>query len=165
MKPDRRRLLKGSLAAPLVLTVRPASATAITSAAACFDRCGIIAQEKRPPKLAAVMHTDEWMRVECDVFRLAPAMGKDHYSGKYFLGFDRHTYWRLDDRNPYHGAAQPSHYTKGSCYAEKTGQKVYGIAYVDKSGTIKGFAWDNHHHGTPVTWSCYTSAIGMKHKA
>lgn len=165
MKPDRRRLLKGSLAVPVVLTVRPASATAITSATACYKRCETIAQEKRPAKLAAAMRNDEWMRVECDVYRLAPAVGKDFYSGKYFLGFDKHTYWRLDDRNPYYYPAQSSNHTKGSCYAENTGQKMYAIAYVDRTGSIKGFAWDNHHHGTPVTWSCYTSAIGMRHNA
>jgi hypothetical protein len=165
MKIDRRRLLKGSLAAPLVLTVRPASAQAVTSAVACLKRCEINAHYENPSKITHALRSDEWMRVEFDVCRLAPSIGKPFFSGKYFLGYNRYTYWRLDDRNPYHAPAQESHHTKGSCYAEKTGQKLYGIAYVDRTGTIKGFGWDNEWHDTPVTWSCYTSAVGLKHKA
>ncbi len=162
MKLDRRRLLKGSLAAPLVLTVRPASAHAVTSATACLKRCEITAHEKRPPKMSAALRSDEWLRIEIDECRLAPAAGKDYYSGKYFLGFDKHTYWRLDNRNPYYMPAVESHHTKGSCYAEKTGKKLYGIGYFDHTGTLKGFAWDNKWGGSPATWSCYTSAVGLK---
>lgn len=105
------------------------------------------------------------MRVTLDECRLSPGIGKDFYSGRYFLGFDKHTYWRLDDRNAYHAPAQPSRHTKGSCYAELTGRKHYALAYVDRSGEIKGYAWENTWHGSPVSWSCYTSAVGMKHKA
>jgi hypothetical protein len=165
MKIDRRKLLKGSLAAPVVLTVRPASATAVTSATACYKRCEEKAQDTRPPKMSHTMHSDEWMRVELDECRLSPSIGKNFYDGKYFLGFDKHTYWRLDSRDPYYAPAQPSSHTKGSCYAEKTGRKMYAIAYCDRDGEIKGYAWENKWHHSPVTWSCYTSAIGMKHKA
>ena len=164
MKPDRRRLLKGSLAVPVVLTVRPASATAFTSATACLNRCDIRAQETRPPKMSSALRNDEWLRIEIDEWRLAPSMGRSFYEGKYFLGFDKTTYWRLDDRNPYYYPARPSNHTKGSCHAEKTGRKLYPIAYVDQSGTVKGFAWDNNWGGKHATWSCYTSAIGMTHK-
>jgi hypothetical protein len=164
MKLDRRRLLKGSLAAPLVLTVRPASATAVVSATACLKRCEILAHEKRPPKMSSALHSDEWMRIECHVCRLAPSFGKPYYSGKYFLGFDGETYWRLDDRDPYYYPAQPTSHTKGSCYEEKTGVKMYGIGYFDSTCVLKGFAWDNKWSCSPVTWSCYTSVVGMKHK-
>lgn len=165
MKIDRRRLLKGSLAVPVVLTVRPASATAITSATACMDRCDKVAKETNPQKIADALHKDEWMRVEFDVCRVSPGAGKSFYSGKYYLGFDKYTYWRLDDRNPYYMPAVESEYNKGSCYAEKTGQKMYGMAYVDKTGVIKGFAWENKWGGSPATWSCYTSAAGLKYNA
>lgn len=165
MKLDRRRLLRGSLAAPLVLTVRPASATAITSATACLARCDIRAQETRPAKLSSALRSDEWLRIEIDEWRLAPAMGRSFYPGKYFLGFDKVTYWRLDDRNPYYSPAQPSNYTKGSCYAEKTGRKLYPLTYVSQTGEVKGYAWENTWGGKHATWSCYASAIGMKHKA
>ena len=164
MKIDRRRLLKGSLAAPLVLTVRPASATAVTSATACLNRCATQAAETKPPKMSQTLYSDQWMRVGLEVCRLAPSMGKEFYSGKYFLGFDKYTYWRLDDSNPYYAPAQPSSYTKGSCYVEKTGQMMYGIAYVDQTGTLKGFAWENMSYGSPATWSCYTSAAGLNLK-
>jgi hypothetical protein len=162
MKLSRRHLLKGSLAAPLVLTVRPASATAITSATACLDRCKTKAQETKPPKMSDTMHSDEWMRCEVEVCRLSSSVGKPFYDGKYFLGFDKVTYWRLDDRNPYYYPAQPSNYSKGSCYAEKTGQKMYGICYFDQTGEMRGFAWDNQWGGSPASWSCYTSAVGLK---
>ena len=165
MKIDRRKLIKGSLAAPIVLTVRPATATALTSATACLKRCEIQAHETDPPKISPALHNDEWMRVEFDVCRLAPSIGKGYHSGKYFLGFDKHTYWRLDDHDPYYTPARPTNHTKGSCHAEATGQKMYGIAYLDETGTIKGFAWENTSHGSPVTWSCYTSAIGLNHQA
>ena len=45
-----------------------------------------------------------------------------------------------------------------------TGQKMYGIAYVDRTGTLKGFAWENTSYGSPATWSCYTSAAGLNLK-
>src|SRR5262245_54460778 len=165
MKLDRRKLLKGSLAVPVVLTVRPASATAITSATACKDRCETRAQEQKPPKMSSDMHSDEWMRCEVEVCRLSSSIGKPYYDGKYFLGFDKVTYWRLDDRNPYYYPAQPTNYSKGSCYAENTGQKMYGIVYVGSTWDINGFAWENKSYGSPTTWSCYASAAGMKYTA
>jgi hypothetical protein len=165
MKFDRRRLLKGSLAAPLVLTVRPASAQAVASAVSCLKQCGVDALHDNPPKVTYSLRSDEWLRVQFDVCRLAPSINKPFYSGKYFLGFNKYTYWRLDDQNPLSAPAQETQYTKASCYAEKTGEKLYGIAYIDNTGTIKGFAWDHQWQDTPVTWSCYTSAVGLKYKA
>lgn len=165
MKIDRRRLLKGSLAAPVVLTVRPASAQAITSATACLNRSETIARERRPAMFTQANQSDEWLRVECDLYRLSPAVGKEFYPGKYFLGFDKHTYWRVDDRNPHHGHPEPSKHTRGSCYAENTGQKLYGIAYVDRSGNIQGFAAENRLQGTAVTTSCQISAVGLRQRA
>lgn len=164
MKIDRRRLLKGSLAAPVVLTVRPASATAAASATGCLKVCQANAEGRNIAPMSAVARSDEWMRVEVETYRLAPAVGKDFYGGKYFLGFDRQTYWRLDDSNPYYGPAKPTQHTKGSCYSEKTGQKMYGVGYVGPTGEIKGFAWEGKSYGSPATWSCYTSVIGMKYK-
>jgi hypothetical protein len=160
MKIDRRKLLKGSLAAPVVLTVRPASATGVASAVACLRRCETAAKDYPPAKFSYASHGDEWMRVKVDTCRLAPSVGKPFWSGKYFLGFDQHTYWRLDDKDPYNKPAVATTHTKGSCYAEPTGQSMYGVAYVDGQGKVVGFAWDNKTHGSPVTWSCYTSAVG-----
>ena len=70
--------------------------------------------------------------------------------------------WTTATRTP--APARPSSHTKGSCYAQKTGVRMYGIAYIDGNGKVDGFAWENPNYGSPVTWSCYTSAVGMKHK-
>jgi hypothetical protein len=163
MKMDRRRLLKGSLAAPVVLTVRPASATAITSATACLKRCEAKAHETRPPKMSPELHSDNWMRVELHLYKLAPSMKEKPYKGSFFLGHDKHTFWRLDERDPYVAPAEMTNHTKGSCHYEQTGKRMYAIAYVDEKGTIQGYAWENKWHASPATWSCYTSAVGMKH--
>lgn len=164
MKIDRRRLLKGSLAAPVVLTVRPASATATGSAVACLKRSEAAAKSDPPAPLAYGPNHDEYMRVTIDLSRLAPERGKAFYSGKYFLGFDKTTYWRVDDRRPYERAPKPTEYTKGSCHEEKTGERLYALAYVDKHGNVVAFGVDQNRNGSPVTTSCYASAAGLKLK-
>jgi hypothetical protein len=165
MKIDRRRLLKGSLAAPVVLTVRPASAQAQGSAVACLTRSEAAARSDPPDRFVHSARRDEWMRVEIELSRLAPSHGKEFYGGKYFLGFDKHTYWRLDDRRPYDGPATVSDHTRGSCYEQKTGERLYALAFVDQYGNVTGFGWDRTQLGAPATTSCLISAVGLRQRA
>lgn len=164
MKIDRRRLLKGSLAAPLVMTVRPASAAANGSAVACLRRSETAAHADPPDRATPAGRRDEWVRIDIDLSRLAPEQGKPFYDGKYFLGFDQHTYWRLDDRRPFHGEARPTRYTRGSCYEQKTGERMQALAFIDARGNVVDFGWAKQPRGTPVMTSCYTSLTAMKQR-
>jgi hypothetical protein len=165
MKIDRRRLLKGSLAAPVVLTVRPASAQAITSAAACLNRSEAAARNDPPDRFASSAQADEWMRVEIELCRLAPEHGKPFHGGKYFLGFDKHNYWRLDDHRPQHAPATRTHHTRGSSHEEKTGERLYALAYIDRDGQVVGYAWDQSLQGAPVLQACYSSVVALRLRA
>jgi hypothetical protein len=74
--PLRRRLLKGSLAAPAVLTVSSASAQAVSS----FGRC-LRATNTQPPEFFS-READGWFRKKVDVVRLAK---HGHDKGFFYL--------------------------------------------------------------------------------
>jgi hypothetical protein len=73
----RRRLLKGSLAAPVVLTVSSASAQAMSS----FGRCLRNADNQQPTQFFAT-DADRWLRKQVPVVRLW-ARGRDQ--GYFYL--------------------------------------------------------------------------------
>lgn len=157
MKPTRRQLLKGSLAAPLVLTARPASAWALSSAAACKVRDTEKSQQYPGPEKLSHHSADEWLRVDCDLHKLK-VYKKNRWreiDGKYFLGADKNTFWKVSES---YGqlTAQKTSYTKSNCQATKTGERKYGLCYVDDDMYVKGYAWETHG-GKCITKSCWTS--------
>ena len=92
MKATRRQLLKGFLAAPLVLTARLASALALSSAAACKVRDAKQANQYPGPDKLSNYANDEWLRVDVDMCELRTNGSSKKLDGKYFLSTDKTTY-------------------------------------------------------------------------
>jgi len=157
MKPTRRQLLKGSLAAPLVLTARPASAWALSSAAACKWRDGERAERDYELEKLVNQANDEWLRCDVDICKLK--VYKDHQwvdvDGKYFLGVDKSTFWKVHDSFGKLSAEKTS-YTVGNCSYTKTSEKKYGLTYVDDDCNQVGYCWESYG-GKCITKSCWWS--------
>jgi hypothetical protein len=168
MKATRRQLLRGSLAAPLVLTARSASAWALTSAAACRFKDAREAEHEDVEKLC-YRADDEWLRCDIDMCKLT--VTKPHYDQKYckqgeeldgdhFLGADKTTYWRVyDDRGRL--SAEKTKHTVYNCSYAKTGKKKYGLCYVDDDCQQVGYCWEDYG-GKCITKSCWWSIKGSK---
>ena len=74
MNPNRRKLIQGTLAAPVVMTVTPALGAAQTSLMACFDNSAAKPVNSVAP--LASMNQDEWLRVELNVLEVSLPNGK-----------------------------------------------------------------------------------------
>lgn len=84
----RRRILKGSLAAPAVLTVSSASARAMSS----FGRCLRNADDRQPGRFFT-SDADGWFRKEVPVVRL---WGEGRNQGYFYLDPVKHVYVSVD---------------------------------------------------------------------
>ena len=162
MKPTRRQLLKGSLAAPLILTTRSASAWALTSAAACKFKDAEKADNDYDLCKLSYDCTDEWLRCDVDMCKLKVyKYGSWHdVDGTYYLGCDKSTFWKVTDS---YGklSAQKTSYTTSNCSHYKTGDKKYGLCYVDDDCNQVGYCWENYG-GKCITKSCWWSIKGTK---
>jgi hypothetical protein len=161
MKATRRQILRGSLAAPLVLTARSASAWALTSAAACRFKDAREAEHDDVEKLC-YRADDEWLRCDVDlcelkVYKYGSWKAVD---GTYFLGADKTTYWKVNES---YGRlnAEKTAYTVHNCSYSKTGQKRYGLCYVDDDCNQVGYCWEDYG-GKCITKSCWWSIKGSK---
>lgn len=98
----RRRLLRLGAAAPMVFTLRPgasfAASTLCTEKATAADQ----ARAEAADKLAASPDADEWVRAQVDIVELqridfdSNAPDGNRIEGRYVLGTDGSTYWRVD---------------------------------------------------------------------
>jgi hypothetical protein len=160
LKITRRHLLKGSLAAPLVLTVRSASGTgmAMTSAAACRLRDKDRYEDDHVYKFQKTKGADEWLRKEVSICYLEKKDSNGTYrriSGEYFKG-DTGCWWQMvksgDDCEVY----QKADHTDSNCRSYQVVRKEYGLVCVDEYGYVKGFAWEKKDY-SPITGSCWAS--------
>ena len=156
---DRRKLVLGSAAVPLILTVRPAAAYARTSIGACLERDA--RRDKPYDVLANPGQPDEWMRIRADVFRLAvwdehKREWKTLENRQFILGFDRSTYWELDRHRPYSAPASPSSMSKGMGVKESKIDERLALAYLGPEGEVRGYGWEARG-GTHCTKSCWAS--------
>jgi hypothetical protein len=163
MKPSRRDLLRGTLAAPLVLTARTAGAWAQTSAGVCrtYDKDRA---QSNPPKECVSVSSDEWLRIRVRICGLKDSKGNS-LSGKYCKGCGSGTgwqysttYWKVDDSDPYNIKLSQTSWTTGNCAPSWTSQYVYCIAYCDDSGNVCGYGCQPNG-GYPVSASCWTSLV------
>jgi hypothetical protein len=163
----RRKLLKGALAAPAVFAVRPASAQAMNSVVACMARdAQKAALPPRPAELVAG-DADDWVRMRLELYELQVFQGSalKTLPGRYFIGSDRSTYWRILDARagmmgaraaPMYVTASQTNFTVGSVAARATGESRYALVFFDSAGGETGFAWERNG-GNPLTSSCFTS--------
>lgn len=162
---SRRSLLKRAIAAPLVLTVRPASAVAVGSAAACVENDALKATSysTKPAEISAI-DADEWMRVRLYVYYLYKNPRKK-IPGLYYIGTDNTRFWRLVDQGGGKFGAELTEYTVLNVHRyEKAPGNYYALSYVDGEGTdIRqvGYAWEPNG-GTPITTSCWASVSPIK---
>lgn len=155
----RRKIIKGSLSAPLVLTVGRAHATvAQTTFGACRAKTAL-----EPQPAAAVGKPDNAMRVTRDVFEATRVTNgrRERLQGRYVVGFDNQTLYRLDGD----GVAPPMSRANGldaralDVELAKSG-KVEVLAYLDGKGNVVGIA-PQPNNGFWTTKSCYASFMGM----
>jgi len=99
----RRNLLRLGAAAPMVLTLRPGASFAASMN--CIEKGMNAADEARAAgaeKLTASADADEWVRAQVDILELrridfaAKSPQDTLIEGKYVLGTDGTTFWRVD---------------------------------------------------------------------
>jgi hypothetical protein len=159
LKVSRRHLIKGALAAPLVLTVRSAAGTgtAMSSAGACRVADKDKYHAGKPDKFKPTQDADEWLRKECRISKLEKySYGKwTRMDGDYFKGDTGH-YWQIvrsgDQCNVY-----PKTECKEPTYREcEYVRTEYGLVCVDEWGNPKGWHWEKPEY-SPITCSCWAS--------
>lgn len=154
MDSNRRKLVLGSTAVPLILTVRPAAATARTSLT-CLDK----ARNKPKPHYILHNHEDEWLRKRVDVWRLAKWNGKkwETLANRRFIrSTDGYTYWELDRDQPYSAQALPTSMRRGPDIKETKLEERRALAYISDDGEMRGYGWEPKG-GTHCLKSCWSS--------
>jgi len=161
----RRRLIKGTVAAPLVLTVSRASAGSVSRTT--FSGC-LVNTDGKPQPRHVVAEPDEVFRISRDVYEVhrgdnkGRRFGPNKGEGRYVLGWDDQTLYRIDgDRlvSQYEksgGAMMRTH----DMHLQPTGKKVELLAYVDEHGNVLGLA-PEPNGGSWCYKSCYASVVGM----
>lgn len=159
MKETRRRLLKGSLAAPLLLTVRPAGAQALRSNAICATRDQLRATQSPTLNDLTLTDEDDWFRVKVDLVELGrfkEVQGLDTIEGKFFISSDNTRYWRLQEAGPKGSFAVPTNYTVQDVVPRNLGEARYALVSIGPDGQPIGYLLEGRG-GFAITGSCLTS--------
>jgi hypothetical protein len=164
---DRRKLLKGTLSAPVVMTVTPALGAARTTFMACVDNSAAKPVSSIAPLANA--HPDEWLRIELDILEVAVPNGKGELvvqPGRFFAGYDKISMYKLADVRPESvPATLVREFNAGTMgMRTRTIEKRRALAYVDREGHVVGYAWQRRG-GAQITASCYASVMGGVGKA
>lgn len=144
----RRKIIKGSLAAPVVLTVSSASASAATSFGRCLRNNGKV----QPAFFVSKGKRDNWLRKQVDVIELKQ---NGHSRGLFYLDPMRRTYVAV--KEPHAALGFGSSLAPGWSAGEAT--KRWALVYFD------GYSAAQYQHVTlqrpsgfmPATVSCYSS--------
>ena len=184
MSLERRRLVKGALAAPLILTVRTASAggkggghhggggggggNTLLSVGACLARDDERSTGYGGPKavLSKYEKSDNWLRKKVEICKLKWNADNKHdkpdsdFDAKalYVLGFDN-KWWKLDGsdkwgKNPKYTGMSKPKYSRKSTEGWR-----YALVQVDPdSGEVVGFSWENED-GQLATCTCWVSFV------
>jgi hypothetical protein len=155
----RRRVIQGSLAAPVVLTVSSASATSVTS----FGRCLANLNNQQPGKFFITeteVTTDNWLRKQVDVVQLAWGQKDVDW---FYLDPTQQLYVRLS--NPAFNPVSPL----DKNYQTKALGKRWALVWVDSmSGTPYKSQYSivvqvQKPSGCQATTkSCYTSLVAAR---
>src|SRR5690606_22848483 len=102
MNANRRKLIKGSLAAPMIFKLGPATgwAQAINSAGVCLQKSDVSVAEAGG---AVTADADQWVRVPVSLLQLTQtAAGQDPVvlEGTYIQSFNQQIYYRVAVDNP-----------------------------------------------------------------
>jgi hypothetical protein len=158
----RRRLVQGSLSAPLVMTVTAAAGAGRTSFTACLDNARTT---PRPHRVLARHHhgADDWLRVQVEVYEVSLPTGDGgmvKQSGKYFIGPDKVTMFQLAEHQSESIPAKPVHKFNAHTLGvnRQLVEKRYALAFADKQGKIIGFGWQDNG-GIHCKKSCFSSVV------
>jgi hypothetical protein len=136
---SRRKILQGSLVAPLVLTVSSASAQAVTS----FTKCVANGQANQPStSINIVQSQDQWFRCPVTVYPIYKGGSTSNFYGNYYR--DSGIYKNVTNGQP----LDLTSYTPG------TGTTWYRLVYFGTDGSPKGAGWEKQTGGLAVTKSC-----------
>jgi hypothetical protein len=143
----RRRLLRLGAAAPMVLTLRPGAS--FGASMLCTEKGIGTADAQRAElaeKLVASPDADEWARAQVDILELhrLELDGNDTLiEGKYVLGTDGRTFWRVDSGNAGAGPTIAS--------AKSTPRVSYGSGgLIGKDASFSADWNTSNAQGTPV---------------
>lgn len=133
----RRKILQGSLAAPLVLTVSSAA-----QAASSFTQCIENTANSQPPDaLRIIQSTDQWFRCPVTVYRYL----KDGTTGDFVDVYsDGGVYKKVSDGTTF----------TTSGYTQVSTTSWNRLVYFGTDGTPKGAGWEKQTGGLAVTLSC-----------
>ena len=163
MKANRRKLIKGSLAAPMIFTLGPATgwAQAINSAGVCLQKSDISVAEAGG---AVTANADQWVRVPVNLLQLTqhpPGQDAVVLKDKYIQSFNHQIYYRVAD-----DPGTPPVMTELKVGQEGlteqsvgTGNALVHIAKFDENAPaeITGFAWEGAN-GAVASFACAGSA-------
>jgi hypothetical protein len=163
MDNNRRKLVLGSAAVPLVLTVRPAAAHAKKSIA-CEGK--VTDKPYEILKTNDDNHMRKWVVVcalevkeydqekKKDVWKAQ--LWNSHDKKKFICGTDD-SYWVLDKDNPYHAQAQKTSLKKGYGVKEIKLEEKQALAYYSSDSYHEtGYGWEPKG-GKHYTKSCWNS--------
>jgi len=164
---DRRKLLKGTLSAPLVMTVTPVLGVARTTFMACVDNAAAKPVSTVLPTPGA--YADEWLRVDLEIVEVSLPNAKGEQvvqSGRYFVGPDKVSMYRLASTRPDVSPATLVQQFNASTMGlqRRPVEMRQALAYVNRDGRVVGYAWQPRG-GSQITASCYASVMGGLRKA
>ena len=158
----RRRLLQGSLSAPLVMTVTSAVGAGRTTFTACLDNARL---QPKPYRVMARSNygSDDWLRVQVDVLEVSFSDGDGKMikqPGKYFVGPDKSTLYKLAESRS--ETTPPTIATKFNAYTpgmqKQVVEKRYALAFADNHGKVVGYGWQDNG-GAHCKKSCFSSVV------
>ena len=134
---NRRKILQGSLAAPLVLTVSSASAQAVTSFTQCIEQA---ASNQPNPSLNIVPSTDAWFRCPITVYTYS--------NGSVTVNLYQ------DGNGTYRNVTNGEAFSITTAWT-KTGEATWRrLVYFGTDGSPKGAGWEKLTGGYAVSVSC-----------
>lgn len=164
MKANRRKLIKGSLAAPMIFTLGPAAgwAQAINSAGVCLQKSEISVAEAGG---AVTGDADQWVRVPVSLLQLTqetPGQEPTVLEGTYIQSFNQQFYYRVALDNPGALPVMTELRVGQEGLTEQgtgTGNALVRIAKFDPNSPaeITGFAWEGSN-GAVASFACAGSA-------
>jgi hypothetical protein len=158
----RRRLIQGSLSAPMVMTVTSAVGAERTTFTACLDNARL---QPKPHQLMArgSYGSDDWLRVQVDVYEVGFSDGNGRMikePGKYFVGPDKNTMFKLaevrSETMPPAIATRFNAHTPG--LQKQVVEKRFALAFADKQGQVVGYGWQDNG-GAHCKKSCFSSVV------
>jgi len=156
---SRRKILTAGIAAPLILTVRPSSATALAS-----NRCMEKDALKPVPSNILSDTPDEWMRWRAQPCELTvPVSGKaTKLKGRLFIrNISASSYYELDKYSPNTVTPKTCPYVPGApgiVESIPSGTAVKNcLVKINASGVPSAYHWETSAGTQKCTNSCWTS--------